>query len=265
MKPFILLVSGLLCLLGQSRPLAAQDAAPAANDSLHCQDFVYLRNGNVFRGEIRNYQPGQSVTLKTSFGQEIIFEEKNVRRIVQRCRDNQVSGNPMGIKPYHFRERGWYNLTRAAVLGGSDEYGDPYTGFMLHHSAGYALRRQLAFGLGTGIEHFRADGGVATYPVYAEVRGYLLARRLTPFWAAGGGWAFAGEKGQDRWGYEDSWKGGWMSFAQLGYRLGNHFVLYGGVRFQHMRRNWNSLWAGDQFGQDRILHRRLEFGAGLLL
>ncbi|MBV6438547.1 MAG: hypothetical protein EPGJADBJ_00171 [Saprospiraceae bacterium] len=252
MKAFrILLVFNLLLAFA---PL------PAQQNSGDCTDIVYLRNGSEFRGKIIEYAPGGNLVLVTWSGVNMTVPADNVKRIVQRCKEDK---RQKGI--YDFRERGLYNATRLGVLAGETYYRDNTSGYSLCHSLGWMFRRWMGAGIGGGVEIFDPGGyEAATYPIFAEVRGYLLAKNIAPFYTVGGGWAFTGKNGDEQQGFTEDWKGGWMTKIQFGYRLGNHFTLHGGLSLQKKIRNWQSVWGNDR-GQDRILHKRLEVGIGVIL
>lgn len=184
----------------------------------------------------------------------------NVKNIKQRCKDGDKSA-----KPYDFKERGLYNATRFGTLAGQTYVGDNTVGFTLYHSVGWMFRRSIGAGVGVGAETYSPSSGEpATYPIFVEMRGYLLSKRVAPFYTIGGGWAFAGKNSNEQWGSTDSWKGGWIAKMQIGYRLGNYFTLHGGISLQKKTRTWNSVWGGE-WGTDRILHKRLELGIGIIL
>ena len=225
-----------------------------------CTDIVYTRGGSVYRGKITEHTPGGNLVITTWSGIVFTVPATGVKRIVQRCKDGQRI-----VKPYDFKEHGLYNATRLGVQVGQNYFGDNAVGFALYHSTGWMFNRWLGAGIGFGAEIFNPDGEeVATYPVFAELRGYFLAKKVTPFYMVGGGWAFTGKNPDPRWGYTEDWDGGWLAKAQLGYRFGNNFSVYGGLSLQQKTRNWESVW-GNDWGQDRILHKRLELGISVLL
>jgi hypothetical protein len=242
-----------LCL-AFSNPAFSQNADP-------CIDIVYLKSGSVYQGRI-TAQDTNKITIRTWNGIEMKLPENSVRKVVQRCKKwNRTTE----IRPYTFKEKGWYHATRVALLTGQQYNGlDNTVGFLAQHSSGYQFGRLLGAGLGVGAEMFSptTSNDASTYPVFAELRGYFTARRISPFYAVGGGWAFAGTGSEGFNGWQNTWKGGGMWMAQLGYRIGNHFFMYGGVRFQRKTKNAVS---GPDSRVNKILHKRLEAGFGLLL
>lgn len=266
--PQILLFCWLGCFGSTSR-LLGQATAPADSN---CVDLIHLKNGSLFRGKIVEYKPGESLTVRTSSGLLLWFEDKKVRKIVQDCpKVRPVKTRvPRSERPYSFRERGWYNATRAGVLLGDAHWGQSSQGVFLQHSTGWQFGRLLGAGIGAGIENFTPDADdAATYPVFAEARGYFLPRKVSPYFSLAGGYAFAGKVRQqfdNNWSNQitDDWQGGWMARGSLGYRFGNHFTLDFGIRLQRKTRLWTARWGSNETGRDRILHKRLEVSAGFL-
>ena len=232
----------------------------SAQQAPDCVDIVRTRGGSVYRGTITERTPGGNLVIVTWSGLTMTMAESQVKSVVQKCRDGQ-SERPA----YSFRERGLYNATRLAALPGQSYLGDNTFGFSLYHATGWMFNRRIGAGLGAGVEIYEPDGYEApTYPIFAEVRGYFLGKNVTPFYSVAGGWAFTGKNVSERFDRREDWNGGWMGKIQVGYRLGNHFALYGGLSLQRKTRGWESIW-GSEYGQDRILHKRLELGIGLLL
>lgn len=257
MKIFIRLL-GLGLLLGQPWLLSAQETAAPAPP---CRDALHLHDGSVLRGQVVAVKnDGKTLHFRTWGGAEMDIPRQSVRYIRQRCRDEQ------GAKPYTFQEHGWYNHTRLGSLIGQTFYDGIRTGFQVQHSSGWMFSRLVGVGLGTGMEFFDGLGNEpAVYPVFAEVRGYLLPQRITPFYSLAGGWGFSGQKGTNAWGEDEDWKGGWMAQAIVGYRIGNHFSIQTGLRLQHRVREWSSNWWNPATNTDRLLYKRIMLGVGILL
>lgn len=226
----------------------------AAQDSLPCRDILWMRSGDRFQGKILSYQPNGEVHFQTWNGTDIWTRTESIRRITQHCGKT---------RRYDFKERGWYHATRGSITFGRDYYGYTTGGLSLLHSSGYSLERRLGFGLGFGLENYAmSETGPASYPVFAEMRGYTRAHRVSPFYVVGVGGAFAGNA-EPGWNLENDWRGGWMALAQTGIRFGNHFTIHAGLRFQRMTNTWAS--GNGNRGENRILYRRAELGIGILL
>ncbi|MFN0214938.1 MAG: hypothetical protein ACKVT2_11845 [Saprospiraceae bacterium] len=229
-----------------------------AQEKETCNDVVYLTNGSVFRGKIIEYQHDGELIMASWSGGQMRLPSQNVKKIEQKCRgDKRV---PMSQRAYTFRESGWYHATRAAAIWGQNG-----VGFGLQHSSGWKFNRLLSIGIGAGIENLTPKtDDVSTYPVFAEARGYLSPKYISPFYAIGFGWGFAGKENDFDGGFEEDWSGGLMTQWQIGYRLGNNLTFHGGIRFQRKTRNWQDWWGGGQ-RVDKILQKRFEFGLGILI
>lgn len=256
-KIFIRLL-GLGLLLGQPWLLSAQETAAP---SPPCRDVLHLHKGSVLRGQIVATQnEGKTLLFRTWGGAEMEIARQEVLYIRQRCHDGRAP------RSYTFREHGWYHHTRLGGLIGQTYYDGVRTGFQLQHSSGWMFSRFVGVGLGTGVEFFDGRGNEpAVYPVFAEVRGYLLPQRITPFYALAAGWGFSGKKGTSTWGETETWKGGWAAQATIGYRIGNYFTIQTGLRLQHRAREWSSPWWNPDTNTDRLLYKRIMLGVGILL
>lgn len=235
----------------------------AAQDSLQCQDVVYVKGGSVFRGKITSYDPNDLLRIVTWSGVDMQISSNTVLKIIQECSGLKSRKEQ---RDYTFRERGWYHFSRAALTFSIDN-----VGYSLQHSSGYKFNRFLSVGAGIGLENYTPGGNdPVTIPLFAEIRGYLTQQRISPFYALGAGWSVIGKEQRaiDFWGWENNiqeWKGGWLAQGQVGYRIGNHFMTFIGIRLQRLTNNWdNSAWNGG-YGTDRHLKKRVELGIGLLL
>lgn len=261
MKIFVQILGLGLLLFGQPRLLSAQETQQ------DCQDILRIRGGSKLVGQIQSTKAGgDTLVFRTWNGIEFDVPKDQIQRIVQDCKNGR-GNHPLAFRPYNFREKGLYNHTRAGFMIGQAYYGENRVGLQLQHSIGWMFRRYLGTGLGLGVDFFDSESNdPANYPVYAEVRGYLLPQNMTPYYAIGGGWAFTGQTNGEVWGQTETWKGGWMAFAEIGYRIGNNLTVHGGIRFQHKKREWTNAWSPDtNFGVDRILYKRLMLGIGLVL
>jgi len=221
-----------------------------------CRDVVYLTNGSVFRGKIIEYQHDGELIMESWSGGQMRLAALNVKKITQKCHDEKHV--PWHKRAYTFRESGWYHATRAEAI-----WGQQGIGYGLQHSSGVQFNRLLGVGIGAGIENLTPKtNDISTYPVFVEARGYLSPKYISPFYAFGFGWAFAGKENDFFNGLDQDWSGGWMSQWQVGYRLGNNLTLHGGLRLQRKTRNWQG-WRGEQ-RVDKIRQRRFEFGLGIL-
>ncbi|MBK6931405.1 MAG: hypothetical protein IPH12_11265 [Saprospirales bacterium] len=255
---YFFIATGLLSVL----PLLL----PAQNPATGCRDVIRLKDGSTLRGQIQEIKhDGNTLSFRTWNGVVIDLPRSQVRRIVQRCDNGRAVAQT--ARAYDFTERGWYHHTRAGALIGQAYTGNNVSGYQLQHSSGWKLTRMFGAGIGAGLEYFDPSGfDSATYPIFTEIRGFLFPKRITPYYTLAGGWAFTGQLGEDRWGLIDTWKGGWLLQADIGYRIGNHFTVHCGLRLQQKTREWTSDWGPESGnGADHILYKRFVAGIGLLL
>lgn len=228
-----------------------------------CQDVVYLKDKSILRGKITEYKKDGDLVLQTWAGAEIRVSATEVKRMVQKCPDEKVATFNGISGPYTFKEHGWYGATKLAVLPGADGLG-----FSIQQSAGYKFKRLLQTGIGAGFENFDPWGkGVPTYPIFAEVRGYLLPRNITPFYAIGVGYGISQKKDLEATyvdGPEKHWRGGWMAQGQVGYRIGNQAFFHLGIRLQQKTHTLNYTFGGNYTTIEHILHKRFDIGFGIL-
>lgn len=254
---------GLLLLLGwQPHLLRGQEQQ-------NCQDVLILYGGNRLTGQITAVKGGDTLVFRSWGGAIFEISQKTVLKMEQNCRRQR---RIRGQGEYHFNEQGWYHHTRIGMLIGQAYYGAENPGLQIQHSSGRMFSKLLGLGLGTGVERFDVAADVSDaviYPIFAELRGYLQPKNISPYYSLGAGWGFAGKSSGQRWGFQDDWRGGWMAQAEIGYRIGNHFIIHGGLRLQQKYRDWTSnpgWWGAEgERGTDRILHKRFVLGVGLLL
>jgi hypothetical protein len=258
---FSRLIGRHLCLVALVAACCCFAVTAVAQTQPACVDVVYLRDGSRFIGQLRTLT-GDSIEIRIQGGFDLKVARKEMRRILQRC-DGMAD---LGSRVYNFREKGWYNATRFNFLVGRTWGSNPVIGASLYHSTGYAFRRELGVGVGGGVDFFvPSDDEAATYPVFAEIRGYLRPSNATPFYALGLGWGFTerGSGQQTRFERTYQWEGGAAMQAELGYRFGNHFMALVSLRIQHKTRSWQSLW-DESYAVEQIVYRRLGLGIGFL-
>lgn len=245
----------LICLLPAFNCLAQ-------NTRVKCRDIVKLHAGVVLEGTILHYDPDTELVIHTRNQLVMHIPSNNVRKIVQKCRTIKVRDSvPATLEA--FRERGWYHFTRFETLPGRNAFG-----FGLQHSSGFKFNRMASLGIGVGAEELNgANSEVSTYPVFGEFRGYLLARKTTPYYAIAFGHGFSSKLVTDQRfldGPLRSWKGGPMLQSEIGCRLGSHAMIQFGIRFQKTTLYWQQFWGGIS-GKDVTWHKRYEIVFGLLI
>jgi len=159
-------------------------------------------------------------------------------------------------------KRQWFHHTRCAVMPGYDYTGLPALGLSVLHASGVRATRHLGAGLVLGVEHYEPfNGAIGIYPVMAEVRTWMDAsRRVQPFAALDLGYGFPTKAAS--WGQLFDYKGGIACRALLGYRIGKHLSIQGGLSIQRWQRRW--AFPG-LIALDTITYKRLVLGFGVQL
>lgn len=241
--------------------LYAYSPCESQNTDNHCRDIVRLRSGSTLQGKILSYSPEGELLIHTSNNLDMHIPSSNIRWTKQKC--PSVHRDSVFVIGDSFRERGWYHFTRLEFLPGKDGIG-----YGVQHSSGFKFNRFVSAGAGIAAEEFEIDNsGASTYPVFGEIRSFLLARKISPFYALGFGYGFSAKTGINNRivdGPAYHWKGGWLFQSEFGYRIGAHAMVQFGIRLQRKTLYWKQFWSGTT-GKDDMLYKRFEIGLGLLI
>lgn len=249
----------ILCFAVMGCAVSAQPDSQA----FLCKDKVKLINGDVYVGTITQRDSAGTLNITTWSGLNMTIPLSTIKQVEQECVPRYAAQEAPRRGPRErapIKEEGWYNATRLAVLTGQSG-----NGFSLQHSTGYRFSRWVNAGVGFGAESLSFFGEEPPcYPIFGEFRSYLMKGRVSPFVALGAGWGFMGKGEDDPFsGTIETWKGGQMGFAHIGYRFGNYFLIYIGIRMQAQEVTWDRPWQGVR-GVDSIVKRRMEIGIGFL-
>lgn len=238
-------------------------AAGFAQNEQGAEDVLYLRNGTVLRGHLLQYVQGGQIVFQLKTGDRLVFTDKHVRRLVQ------GGEQPAGVReprPYSFREKGFYATLQGGMAVGRSFTSQQSGAWNVSLTAGHLLRRTLGFGVGVGADAYFPDNGEIVYPVFAEVRGYLLKERSTPYYALRSGYGFA-FKEENQAGIVDA-EGGLYLNPAIGARWG----ASGGLKFttevgfQYQRAVYTKGFTPFGEGRDiqRHQYKRLNIRLGML-
>src|SRR5690606_2543714 len=119
----------------------------------------------------------------------------------------------MKARPYSFREKGLYG-TAGMFLTPLENNG----GLGFDAAIGYRFNRFLGLGAGMGIYLINIDDEQRFIPAFLELRGFVLAKKITPYYNVRGGYIFPLQ--DSFFGFYDEAEGG-LSFApEIGIRFG---------------------------------------------
>jgi hypothetical protein len=244
-------------------PAIAQ-APVIAPDSL--VDVVELRDGSRLVGRIERWAYDRGLEIVLITGAKVSIPKHDIRSVTQQTAlaDQmaifQTYGYGIKAKPvYAFREKGLYQsfsvFLNTSTSGGAG----------MHYAIGHRFNRWIGAGLGVGYESNDLTQSRQLIPVYAEARGFLLARRITPYYGLKMGYAFA--LTDEEWGLTSA-KGGFGFSPELGVRFGSRAVnVYAGVEYKWQQASWTYTdwgWDGQGTYTDDVTYKRFNFRTGIL-
>ncbi|MEM0997669.1 MAG: hypothetical protein AAGN35_11335 [Bacteroidota bacterium] len=208
---------------------------------VHAQkDAVFLKDGSVIRGTLKEHLVGKSTTITTADGRERTFKHDLVK-------DVSIHGYKPSVT---VKEKGYYNNTTIGLNFGASPYGDVFVDPSFLMVQGYQFNGQMQVGIGTGIEFLQVDG--PSLPFFGEYTYFLRPEGFSPFVSAQAGYAMGLNRAR-------SWRGeinprahGILSGIQFGIRnYGRQTVgwtLSLGYRYQQVNRTINEeFWTGGDF------------------
>jgi hypothetical protein len=252
----------LVVVILMSLARAIGQAPVIAPDSI--VDVVELRDGSRLVGRIERWTYDRGLEIVLITGAKVSIPKHDIRNVTQQTALSdqmaifQTYGYGMKAKPaYAFREKGLYQsvsfFLNTSASGGAG----------LHYSIGHRFNRWIGVGLGFGYESNDLTQSRQLIPLYAEARGFLLARRITPYYGFKMGYAFA--LTDEEWGLTSA-KGGFGFSPELGIRFGARAVnVYAGVEYKWQRASWtHETFGTDWTYTDEVTYKRINFRAGLL-
>ncbi len=223
-------------------------------------DIVWLKDGSRLTGTILKWDLAKGMEFQLITGTIVIIPKADIQRVMQDTPLGTVSATERPIyfkepKAYDFKEKGWNHNTsgflNVSFMGGAG----------IHHVMGYRFKRQLGIGLGFGIETHDFNQRRNIVPIYAEVRGFMLPKKITPYYALKIGYGFTL---RDRFSGLSS-KGGFHFSPELGVRFGAGDVSYYlGVEYKIQNATFSDEFFGGGTSTDKISYRRVELRTGLL-
>ncbi len=143
-------------------------------------DVIYTKNGSIVKGVIIETIPNASYKIKTADGNLFVFKIEEIDKIEKQ----EVSVQKRKAEPALSKQSGFSSIEETgASLILNETTNTPL--FALHSINGYLFNPHLFAGVGVGIE---ADEITAVIPIYAECRAYVSKGKVSPYFAAGGGY-----------------------------------------------------------------------------
>lgn len=232
--------------------------------------LLSLQNGQTLRGriEILEQIPGESVRLWLTGENVLLLQEQEVLRIVREVAEKKTANEAAERQEAPLKTKGYYNLTTLGLgFGGPSIY---LYGTPAHLSAaninGWRFKRWMAAGLGAGMNVY-VEGPVM--PVFADFRGDLLDRKVSPHYYAQAGYGiplFNRNITWDGWIEDYKARGGAMLSAGAGMRFhgrtGIDWLMTCGYQQQALSESIR--YADGSTNLTNRVFRRVVFQAGLM-
>ena len=152
------------------------------------KDVVYLKDGNVIRGQLVEIIPDKQVKIKTADGSLFVYNTNDVARIEngeiakkEKKSEDEPTFNGRKIA------RGFKGFVEGSFSASLD--GSSYHREGLSVSLGSQILPQLFVGGGIGFEYFGKPNTV-TVPIYLDIRTNFINGPISPFIGTKFGYAF---------------------------------------------------------------------------
>lgn len=232
------------------------------------EDVVYLKDGSIYRGQIQELVPNQSLKIELLGGSVIVLQMNDVTKITKEAKVPQNVGFERGSygtykdttrRQFKYRDKGYFfqsQLLFENLQGG------------LRVINGYKFGRFGYLGVGVGVDFLLKDNFVihnsgngyadltgVYMPLFLYHQGDILKKKVTPFYTveAGvavspGGFPFVGE---DIYGGGDSRKVAGIGGLGFGVKFHTkrrvHFSLLANLNFKAIRYREENYYY-DEFG-----------------
>ena len=225
-------------------------------------DKVYLNNGTVIVGKILYYQPNDTLQIQTRSGQIVRFLPTQMKKIVmQDVAENKPTKT---VKPYNFKERGFYDALSVGLnLGKLSRFNQILGGIDVQNVVGFQHNRLVGGGIGLGYNSYYASNGESNVlSIFGEYRGYLSKRNTSEYWTFAAGF---GQPLKNETENLTNFKGGFMIQPTVGWRFGAsrryNFFADLGFRLQQVQYESNNTWSENHY---KVTYRRWILRGGIL-
>ncbi len=213
-------------------------------------DHLYLKDGTLIRGTIKEIDPHESVKILDGCGNLWHYPMSDVERITRE--PFEWHGMP-GAGPEPFRP-GIVNFTTFGVLAGSAS-NERVAPFSLQSVTGWRNQRRIFTGAGAGLEFL-----TATYmPLFLDLRYDLFEGTVVPYGMLKGGYAVPLSPDREIHDTEYTYSGGLLAGAGIGLKIRsrNNFAwdISVSYRYQSTSHTETYEWNGWEDTYTDIYHR----------
>ena len=228
----------------------------AQNTEKNSRVVVFLKDGSKITGEVVHWQPMDTLTIKMSWGQEIVLPYYRIRKFVQTAAKKELSA----IWNYNAIEQGLYHQVQLGLIGmNSDESQNAGNGWQMTASTGWQFYHWLGLGAGVGYHEYEQGSGERVIPLFAEIRGAFFKHNCSPYYVLQ--WGYARGLASEKNNISEARGGRYISPA-LGMRFGRREVKYGvelGYQLQKARFEYDHFWPGSFFQEKSYRRISLRF------
>jgi hypothetical protein len=234
------------------------------------QDIIYLKDGSMFRGIIKEQYPDSLVKIEIAGGNVIAigaaeldyidYKVKNTARLSTPVQKVEVAGH---------KDHGYFNVTEMGVLPGvnynydfyyGSQYSETSVGFTVQTIHGYRFNPHFLAGAGLAIDIIQQPMG----QLFADGRWEILKRKATPFVFADLGYGIPLSQGPDDDFSQTTYKGGITAGAGVGMRISfreeGAFLMEVGYKLDKRSEHIVSDWWGDKTNEYTYNRLAIRFG-----
>lgn len=212
-------------------------------------DAIYLGNGEIYRGKIREHLNPDLVQLETLCRNTRLFPKSEIIRI-EKEKVNLGDFSLFGGASV----QGYFNHTDLGFLIGSGS-NDKNIIYSVQMVNGYKFRGRYYPGIGTGIEFYDQ----AYVPVYADFKYFLFNYRVSPYFRGSLGYTIPIEDPPEEYGARTDNLGGFLVAAGIGtsVRTGYSSVLVISLvyRFQSLKSTYTEEWNDEVLNLEKQYNR----------
>ncbi len=227
------------------------------------EDVMYLKDGSMFRGSIKEQIPDSMVKIEIVGGNLITITSKQLDHI-------EYGKAGASRKPFQSadtiqeaKKQGYFNITEFGLMPGTNYSYDYYgynnqspVGINIHSINGYRFNPHLLIGGGVGLNLIQQ----AMMELYADARWEVLNRKATPYAYADAGYGFALTQKQEDIYSSISFKGGFSWSTGIGMRFNFHrdgaFLVSAGYkmmkRSEHVTSDWTPYETDREYTYNRV-------------
>jgi hypothetical protein len=225
-------------------------------------DVVWLKDGSRLVGSITRWELDHGLELKLASGAIMTIPKRDISQVFQQVKPGAENALiPIKVKkPYAFKERGLYHQL-SMFFHGSENYG----GSGIQYALGYRFNRLFSLGVGAGYETNEIGNGRDLMPIFAEVRGFLKAEKVTPYYGLKIGHSIADNDSENDFIFSETGKGGIYISPEIGLRVGAQKVsFFFGAEYKYQEASYLSDWGPDFQVSDNITYKRIALRTGIL-